>query len=502
MPQLKEREPFGPSEQASHSTVVHGRRTKIVATIGPATRDREKMRALIEAGADVFRLNFAHGERSEHAEAIAIAREAADAAGREVGILGDLPGPKLRIEQVEKGGVHLVPGDDLRLTPEDVLGDRGRLPMSWDGLSRAVSSGDEIMLADGRIRLRVLDIRGAEVRCRIEVGGAIDSHQGINVPGAGDELPAAGGEDFAWIDFAVEHGVDLLAVSFVRRREDLTPVEERLRAAGSDIPLIAKIEKPEAVERAEEIIEAATGGVMVARGDLGVELPIESVPRAQKRLLALAGHHSRASITATQMLASMVASPRPTRAEVSDVATAIYQGTDAVMLSEETAIGEHPVEAVRVMDRVARVTEADLPYRDWAQRRAATNPTDVASSVARAAVVSTYALGLTAIVVPTISGRTARLVCAHRPSVPVLAVSSRIETVRRLQGLFGVSAVLHEEPTGLLGLLDDCAALAGRAGIADAGDLIGVIAGLPSQRLGTNLFEIHRVPGAAGPEEA
>jgi pyruvate kinase len=475
-----------------------GRRTKIIVTIGPATRSLDRMRELIRAGADVFRLNFAHGTRGEHAEVIEMARRAAATGGKEVGLLGDLPGPKLRIGEVEDGMVHLRAGDELRLTAAAVVGNGGRLPMSWAGLPAAVSSGDKVFLADGKIRLQVLGTIDEEVHCRVEAGGPIGSHQGVNVPEAEFNLAAAGDEDLGWVDFAVEHGIDLLAVSFVSGPEDLAWVERRIDAHGAAIPLIAKIEKPRAAERAEEIVKAATAGIMVARGDLGIELPLECVPTLQKRLLALAGHHSKPSITATQMLASMVSSPRPTRAEVSDVANAIYQGTDAVMLSEETAIGAYPVEAVRVMDRIARVSEPDLPYRDWAHRRAASDPSDIASSVARAAVISTYTLGLAAIVVPTQSGRTARLVSAHRPSVPVLAISPRIETARRLQGLFGVSAILHDEPRGLRALLDNCAALAHRVGVADSGDLIAVIAGLPSQRLGTNLFEIHRVPAQHG----
>ena len=251
------------------------------------------------------------------------------------------------------------------LTTDDVVGTPDRIPVSYDGLPTAVSAGGAVYMADGRIRLRVLDCGADDVRCEVEVGGRIASHQGINLPGARLQLPAAGREDLAWVDFAIEQEIDLLAISFVRRAEDITTIERRVRTGGSDIPVIAKIEKPEAAEHAEEIIKAVTAGVMVARGDLGIELPIEKVPVVQRRLLALAGRYSRPSITATQMLASMVASPRPTRAEVSDVANAIYQGTDAVMLSEETAIGDYPVEAVRVMDRIARETEPDLPYREW-----------------------------------------------------------------------------------------------------------------------------------------
>jgi pyruvate kinase len=357
-----------------------------------------------------------------------------------------------------------------------------------------VREGQQIYLADGRIRLRVKEALPSEVRCEVEVGGVVASHQGLNLPGTEVPLPAAGREDLAWVDFAVEQEIDLLAVSFVRRAEDLIPVERRIRTGGADIPVLAKIEKPQAVERAEEIIKMATAGLMVARGDLGIELPIAGIPIVQKRLLALAGKLSRPSITATQMLSSMVTSNRPTRAEVTDVANAIFDGTDALMLSEETAVGQYPIEAVRVMDEIARVTEEELPYGDWVFSRVASDGSDVAASVARAAVGSTYTLGLSAIVVPTRSGRTARLVSAHRPKVPVLAVTPRIETVRRLNLLFGVRCALAEDWSSLRSLLDNCAELALEAGVASSGDLIGITAGLPEQELGTNLFEIHRVP--------
>ena len=470
------------------------RRTKIVATIGPATRSAEMMRGLIDAGADVFRLNFSHGTPSEHAENVEWARAASRDAGREIGLLGDLPGPKLRLGDIPGGTVELVPDTEVVLTADGREPDGDEVPVGWSGLPDAVGEGDRVYLADGRIRLRVLDSGGGAVRCEVEAGGRVASHQGLNLPGTEVGLPATGREDLEWIDFAIAHGIDLLAISFVRRAEDITPVERRIRTSGSDIPVIAKIEKPQAAERAEEIVKAVSAGIMVARGDLGIELPIEQVPGVQRHLLRLAGQHARPSITATQMLASMVTSPRPTRAEVSDVAAAILQGTDAVMLSEETAIGEHPVEAVATMDRIARATEPDLRYDDLLFNRVATDPSDVASSVARAAVGSVYTLGLAAIVVPTRSGRTARLVSAHRPRVPVLAVSPRIETVRRLQVLFGVRCMLADEWEGLTTLLDDCARLAKEAGIAASGDLIGITAGLPQQELGTNLFEIHRVP--------
>jgi pyruvate kinase len=476
-----------------HATLGERRRTKIVATIGPATRSTETMKELIEAGVDVFRLNFSHGSRADHSENVSMAREAGRLAGKEVGLLGDLPGPKLRLGELPGGFADLEAGSEVSLKV-DGEGDPSCLPVAWEGLPGAVREGNEVYLADGRIRLRVLSSHATEARCVVEVGGRVGSHQGLNLPGADVPLPSAGQADLAWVDFAVEHGIDLLAVSFVRRAEDLVPVERRLRVSRSDIPVIAKIEKPQAAENAEAIIAASLGGIMVARGDLGIELPLATVPVVQKRLLALSGERSKPSITATQMLASMVSSPRPTRAEVSDVATAIWQGTDAIMLSEETAIGEYPVEAVHVMDRIAREVEPDLPYGEWVFSRVADDEADVSSSVARAAVGSTYTLGLSALVVPTRSGRTARLVSAHRPRVPVVAVTPRIETVRRLNLLFGVQCMIAEDWTSLRALLDDCARLAREAGAAQSGDLIGITAGLPEQGLGTNLFEVHRVP--------
>jgi len=469
------------------------RRTKIVATIGPASRDEEVLVAMIEAGADVFRLNFSHGSPDEHAETIARIRSASERQGKWVGVLGDLPGPKLRLDDVEEGLVQVNAGSELTLTTIECLGTAELLPVSFPGLPDAVKVGDPIFLADGRVRLRAKEVRGVDVVCEVETGGSICSHQGVNLPGAVAGMPSAGPTDLDWIEFAIDRGVDLLAVSFVRSDRDLRPINERIRERGADIPLIAKIEKPQALEDTAAIIDEATSGIMVARGDLGIELPIESMPSTQKYLIGLAGSRSKPVITATEMLASMVHSDRPTRAEVTDVANAIHDGTDAVMLSEETAVGDYPLEAVRMMDRIAIETERHLPYESWLRDRVDAAPDDIAASVAQGAVASTYRLGLRAIMVPTNSGRTARLVSALRPRVPVVAISPRRETVRRLNLLFGVRSIFHDDWKDLRELLDDSAAIARQVGVAARGDLIAVVAGLPEQQLGTNLFEIHRV---------
>ena len=470
---------------------MHGRRTKIIATVGPASWDDDVLLGLVEAGADVFRLNFSHADRERHAGTIEAIRAAAERAGREVAILGDLPGPKLRIGELRDDVAELETGMHVKLTPQQVEGDRETIPVDWPGVS-SLREDEVVYLADGSIRLRVRESEDGGVDAEVEVGGTLSSHKGMNIPGA--TVRAATDGDLGWVEFSVEQGLDLIAMSFVSSAADLEPVRERLDSLGSDIPLIAKIEKQQAAENAEEIVAAASGGIMVARGDLGIELPLEQLPVVQKRLIREAGLRSKPAITATQMLASMVTARRPTRAEVTDVANAIFDGTDAVMLSEETAVGQHPVEAVRVMDRIARATEPDLPYGDWLFSRTDQATQDVADSIAQSAVGAVYRLGLAALVVPTTSGRSARLVAAHRPNVPVLAISPRAETVRRLNLLFGVRAIHSEHEAEVRGLLEDCASLAVRHGVARSGDLIAIVAGMPDQELGTNLFEVHRVP--------
>jgi len=470
------------------------RKTKIVATVGPASWAPDTLVEMIEAGVDVFRLNFSHADEARHAETVNDIRAASEKAGREVGILGDLPGPKLRVGIFPDGVVEIQPGSRVLLTSEDVPGTADTIPVPWDEMADVIGVGAIVYLADGSIRLKVVEKRDRGLVADVQVGGPLSSNKGMNLPGVDAGLAAVSEVDLGWVDFSVRNELDLLAVSFVREPTDLDPVMKRLGELESDIPVIAKIEKPQAAAAIEEIVEAANGGIMVARGDLGIEVPLYEVPVMQKRLIGTAGHASRPVITATQMLASMVTAKRPTRAEVTDVATAIFDGTDAVMLSEETAVGAYPVEAVRVMDQIARATEPDLPYWEWLLNRTRQDEMDVSESVTQSAVVAAYRLNLKSIVVPTSTGRTAVVVAAHRPKVPVLAVTHTLKAVRRLRLVFGVEPVLYDQVTEIRDLLYECADVAVAEGAAESGDLIAIVAGLTDLRLGTNLFEVHRVP--------
>ena len=467
------------------------RRTKIVATIGPASREPETLARMVEAGMDVARLNFSHGNREIHAENAERVRAAAAVAGRQVAILQDLPGPKIRIGAIRDGIAELKPGEKLVLVcGTDAEGDDTRMSVSWPGLAGAVDPHDVVYLADGAIRLRVTNVRAGdgEIETAVEVGGSVASRQGLNIPGSTRGLPAVPEEDLDMLRFGESIGVDLVALSFVRTAEDVTAVRRHTR-----LPLIAKIEKPQAVDAAEEIIRAADC-VMVARGDLGIELPIEDVPLVQKQLLRLAGRLARPSITATQMLDSMVSSSRPTRAEVADVANAILDGTDAVMLSQESAVGTYPVEAVEMMAAIAERTEHALPYHPWNDERVRRDARDPAYTVAHSACVAARDLHLAALVVPTLSGRSARLISAHRPQVPIFALSPGRETVRRCSLMWGVQAASMRRHEVTEALIADAARRVVELGWVKSGARVAITAGLPSGRPGTtSLVQIQRV---------
>jgi len=459
------------------------RRTKIVATIGPASRDPEVLVRMIEAGMDVARLNFSHGSAEEHADTARRVREAAGRAGRQVAILQDLPGPKLRIGPLADGIAELKPGDHLTFVcgADGFEGDSQRMSITWAGLADSVHNDEIMYLADGAVRLRVTATRpgDGEIDAEVEVGGAVASRQGLNIPGEAAALPSVPEEDLGHVRTGEEIGVDLVALSFVRRAEDITFLRKHTR-----LPLIAKIEKPQAVQRAEEIVRAADC-VMVARGDLGIEMRIEEVPIVQKQVLALAGALARPSITATQMLDSMVRSSRPTRAEVTDVANAILDGTDAVMLSQESAVGDYPVEAVAMLAAIADRTERTLPYREWNEHRVRRDRRDPAYTVAYTACRAAHELGLAALVCPTLSGRSARLISAHRPTVPIYALSPGRETVRRCGLMWGVQAASMRRFEVTEELIMAAVARTVELGWVKQGERVGVTAGLPSGRPGT-----------------
>ncbi len=463
------------------------RRTKIVATIGPASREPETLLQMVNAGMDVARLNYSHGTLEEHAETVRRVRDAAGRAGRPVAILQDLPGPKLRIGPLREDVVELKPGDVVTFIcgadggGDEEGGDAQHMTISWPGLAEALTQGDVIYLADGSVRLRVLETRASlqEVETEVQAGGAVASRQGLNIPGPVDMLPAVPKEDLELLRHGESIGVDMVALSFVRRPEDIEQVREHTR-----LPLIAKMEKPQAVERADEILRAADC-VMVARGDLGIELPIERVPIVQKELLRLAGWLARPSITATQMLDSMVTSSRPTRAEVADVANAILDGTDAVMLSQETAIGAYPVEAIAMMASVAEQAEAIAPYEEWNASRVRRTEADPAYTLAHSLCIAVRELGLAALVVPTLSGRSARLVSAHRPTVPIYALSPGRETVRRCGLMWGVQAASIRRHETTEELIAESAKRVVELGWCKKGQRVGITAGLPSGRPGT-----------------
>jgi pyruvate kinase len=469
------------------------RRTKIVATIGPASREPEVLRQLVRVGMDVARLNFSHGDHEQHSETIQRIRAAAEDEDRQVAVIQDLPGPKLRIGPLEDDVVELGPGDRLVLssgTETDEVGTAERITVSWAGLADAVAAGDVLYLADGSIRLRVEVVRAGEgeIETVVEVGGTVASRQGLNVPGELSDLPTLPEEDLEDLRFGESIGVDLVALSFVRRPEDVTQVREHTR-----LPLIAKIEKPQAVEAIDGIIRVSDC-LMVARGDLGIELPIEEGPIVQKQVIEGAGRLARPVITATQMLDSMVTSPRPTRAEVTDVANAILDGSDAVMLSQETAVGAHPVGAVRMMAAIAERTEDIAPYERWNEERVKRDSRDPAYTIAYNACSGVRQLRLDALVVPTLSGRSARLISAHRPDVPIFALSPGKETVRRCALMWGVQAASAKRCETTEELIAECAQRVLELGWAKRGQRVGITAGLPSGRPGTtSLFQVQEL---------
>ncbi len=467
------------------------RRTKIVATVGPATRGREALRALIEAGVDVFRLNFSHGTAAEHVEVIRTVRSLEEELGVEVGILQDLCGPKIRLGTLPEDGVLLEPGATVLLVP-GTTAPEGALPVGYPRLLEDVRPGDPILLADGAVELRVRGRRDGALEAEVVTGGRLTSHKGVNLPESRLRVPAVTEKDRSDLEAGLTAGVDFVALSFVREPSDVRPVTDRLEGLSPRPLVIAKIEKPEAVRRLDAVL-AAVDGVMVARGDLGVEMPAEEVPMIQKRIIAAARSAGKPVITATQMLRSMVEAPRPTRAETSDVANAILDGTDAVMLSEETAVGRYPVDAVRVLDRIARAVEPGMPWEGNLDEPIAGALAMPAGAISRAACWLARDVGAGLIVASTTGGSTARLVARFRAPYPVVGLSPHVTVRRQLRLSWGVVPVAMDPVDGTDVLFERVRQAARVRGVPQ-GTRIVVTAGLPLNVPGTtNLVHVIEV---------
>ncbi len=419
------------------------RRTKIVATLGPASESPEVIRTLIDAGVDAVRLNFSYGDLETHGRLIDAVREAAAAAGRDLAILQDLQGPKIRVGDLRGGSVRLRTGAQVRLTSKSIQGTATRISTTYDHLAQEVSSGDRILLDDGSIELVVDKVSRGEVFCAVVRGGILKSRKGMNLPGVPIRTPAFTAKDRRDLRFGLERGIDFVALSFTRSASDAKPVRKVMRDMGRSVPLLAKIEKPQALRNLDRVLRAFDG-VMVARGDLGVEIGPEKVPAAQKRIIRRANALGKPVITATQMLESMTKNARPTRAEASDVANAVLDGTDAVMLSGETATGRYPEESVRVMDLIVREAESlAMPNAPHASGR-----TSRGHSICHAAVGLANEVAASAIVTPTRSGRSARILSALRPGVPIFALSERDAVARGLSLFRGVIPVSVDDLGG------------------------------------------------------
>ncbi|MDI6709640.1 MAG: pyruvate kinase [Bacillota bacterium] len=468
------------------------RHTKIVCTIGPASESDAVLERLIQAGMNVARLNFSHGTHDEHRRRLDAVRRVAARLGRNIGVLMDLKGPKIRIGDLAEP-LELRAGERIALTTADVPGGPGQIPVNYAALPREVQPGNTILLADGLIGLTVIEVQGTDIVCRVENGGLLTSRKGLNLPGVRTGLNVLTEKDIADLRFAIPLGVDFVGVSFVRRAQDILCVRRVLEDMRAAAQIIAKIETWEAVENLDEIIKVADG-VMVARGDLGLEIAAEEVPLVQKRIIAQCNRLGKPVITATQMLESMIHNPRPTRAEASDVANAILDGTDAVMLSAETAVGEYPVEAVETMARIARRVEADLPYAALLAKRKETLQRTVTEAISYATCTTAADLGAAAIITATQTGYTARMVARYRPPCPIVAATPDQQVLRQLALVWGAQAVLVERIQDTDGMIAGSIQAALKAGLIKGGDLVVITAGVPVGVHGTtNLLKVHTV---------
>lgn len=477
------------------------RRTKIVCTIGPATRSPENLRHLVLAGMNVARLNFSHGTHAQHAEVVVSLREIAADLGVSLAILQDLSGPKVRVGTVAGEGVVLVPGAEITLTMDDVPGDAHEINLPVPEIFEVVTAGTHLMLDDGLLELQVKSKRSTALVCEVVVGGLLTSHKGVNVPGVSLPIAAVTDKDLEDLKFGIAQRVDYVAASFVRSASDIAVLRGVCEAARAKIPIIAKIEKHEAITNIDSIIEAVDG-IMVARGDLGVEVPIDEGPIIQKMLIHKSNRAGKPVITATQMLDSMIRNPRPTRAEVSDVANAIFDGTDAVMLSGETAMGAYPFETVRMMAKIATHTESSMDYgRILDEKMRFETGQSITGAIGQATCDIAHDLNCAAILTASATGRTARVVSRYRPRALIICATNRAETYQRLALVWGVQSVMVDMADDSDSMMQASIDAAGKTGMVRNDDIVVLTGGVPVGRPGsTNFIKIHRIGQPLRPE--
>lgn len=470
------------------------RKTKIVCTIGPVSESVEKLVALIEAGMNVARLNFSHGDFEEHGNRIKNIREASERTGKKVAILLDTKGPEIRTQTLEGGVAELKTGEELIVSMTEVVGNDKKISVTYPGLVNDVHPGSKILLDDGLIELEVTEIRDNELVTKVMNDGVLKNKKGVNVPNVSVNLPGITDKDTADIKFGIEQGVDFVAASFVRRASDVLEIRELLDTnGGSEIDIIPKIENQEGVDNIDEILEVSEG-LMVARGDLGVEIPAEEVPLVQKELIKKCNAAAKPVITATQMLDSMQRNPRPTRAEASDVANAIFDGTDAIMLSGETAAGDYPVESVQTMHNIATRTEKALNYEAILRKKTKEANTSITSAIGQSVAHTASNLSAAAILSATESGYTARVVSKYRPLSPIIAVTSNEKVIRKLNLVWGVTPVQGKSATSTDEMFESTVDFAMQANLIKQGDLVVITAGVPINETGTtNIMKVHLI---------
>ncbi|MFC1513486.1 pyruvate kinase [candidate division KSB1 bacterium] len=473
---------------------MSGRRTKIVCTLGPSSSTYEVIRGLAKEGMDVARLNFSHGTHEEHKNLIGIIRQVSEEVDKPIGILQDLQGPKIRVGKFEKGKINLKRGNEIILTVKKVKGDENKVSVSYSSFNKDVKSGDAVLLNDGKIKMKVLEVKDKDVKCRVVYGGELSDHKGLNLPGSILSVDALTEKDVSDLKFGLRNGVDFAALSFVQKVEDIHDIKKLIEENGRDAPVVAKIEKPQAVNDIENIIEA-TDSIMIARGDLGVEMDTAEVPPIQKKIIRLCNEKGVSVITATQMLESMIDSPRPTRAEASDVANAVLDGSDAVMLSGETASGAYPKKAVRTMNHIVSLIEKSYDDRWKFTRREQNEIYPVNISVGYAACQAAVMVNAKAIICLTKSGSTAGMISRFRPSTPIIAMTSTQYGYNRTSLMWGVSAILIRElPEQMNNAVKRMISHLKGKNLVKAGDKLVFTAGQPFYKHGaTNVLRIETV---------